>query len=30
MRLDVRVAELLGVSRNRAQFFIEHSLIMVE
>lgn len=30
MRLDVRVSEFLGVSRNRAQFFIEHSLIMVE
>ena len=29
MRLDQRVAETLGTSRNRAQFFIEHGLVNV-
>lgn len=29
MRLDLRVAEILGVSRNRAQFFIEHGLVSI-
>lgn len=27
MRLDQHVAEALGVSRNRAQFFVEHGLV---
>jgi 23S rRNA (cytidine1920-2'-O)/16S rRNA (cytidine1409-2'-O)-methyltransferase len=29
MRLDQRVAEVLWVSRNRAQFFIEHELVRI-
>ncbi len=29
MRLDLRVAEILGVSRNRAKFFIEHGLVTI-
>jgi len=29
MRLDLRVAEILGVSRNRAKFFIEHGLVSI-
>lgn len=29
MRLDQAVASLLGVSRNRAQFFVKHGLVRV-
>lgn len=30
MRLDQKVAEMLNVSRNRAQFFVEHGLVSVD
>lgn len=30
MRLDQYVAESLGVSRNRAQFFVDHGFVRVD